>query len=135
MSKSFSTEHVGVCFGHKGTAADDRDGLFIGDGIDGNVGHIGAKRVARRTDIGQLPRLVGYFQHQLCNEITQVDIISGVVVRIARSDAMVGVVAFDGLTKGTQTFLGGGFSCVFLVVLEFGQDDGGQDAEDGDDDL
>lgn len=47
---------------------------------------------------------------------------------------MVEGVAFDGFAEDSEVVFGGGLFGLFDVVLEFGEDDGGEDAEDGDDD-
>lgn len=47
---------------------------------------------------------------------------------------MVEGVAFDGGAEDSEVVFGGGFFGLLDVVLELGEGDGGEDAEDGDDD-
>ena len=56
-----------------------------------------------------------------------------VAIEIPRRHAVVDVESFDGVTEECEVGFGLGFSGLFLVVFEFGDDDGGQNAEDGDD--
>lgn len=44
---------------------------------------------------------------------------------------MISGVPLDSRTKETKTLLGGGFFGLFGVVLELGEGDGGEDAQDG----